>query len=508
MDGNENKYTSDSYYSEHGNVNQGNMDNAQVQQDNSWSAQVQQSDSQSAQAQQDSTWNEQAQSDIPQDAQTQNRGAWGAQAQYRQYEEPEKKKKEKKPRRKRDFHGVGAKLAKYVAVALVFGLVGGSAFAGSSYFFGRVIGNDSTSSAAKENVTLNKAATTTASSSDSTGNKEAAVVTDVSGIVDNVMPSIVAITNMSESQVQTWFGQMQNYESESAGSGIIVSQDSDYIYIATNNHVVADAKSLTVQFCDDSTVTAEVKGTDSSNDLAVVAVKISDVSSDTLKQIKMATIGDSDTLEAGQSAVAIGNALGYGQSVTTGVISALNREVSVTDDETGNTTTSELIQTDAAINPGNSGGALLNLNGEVIGINSVKYSDTSVEGMGYAIPINTASPIIEKLINREVVDANKTAYLGISGVDVSSSVAETYNMPEGIYIYQVVEGSAADKAGLAQGDIITAFDGTKVNSTAALEEQMQYYSAGTDVELTVQRLTNEQNGQYTEQKVTVTLGSK
>ena len=467
MDNNENRNTSDSYYS-YSYANQENGNDSQEQSDHSW----------------------------------------GAQAQYRQYEdESVKKKKEKKPRRKRDFHGFGTKIAKCVAIALVFGLVAGTAFEGSSYFFGKVLGKDqATAEITKQSPTLNKA--TAADTSATAKSGDAATVVDVSGIVSNVMPSIVAITNMSETQYQNWFGQTQNYESESAGSGIIVSQDDEYLYIATNNHVVADSNSITVQFSDDSTVTAEVKGTDSGDDLAVVAVKLSDIEQDTLEKIKVATIGDSDALNAGQSAIAIGNALGYGQSVTTGVISALNREVSVTDEDTGTSTTSELIQTDAAINPGNSGGALLNLNGEVIGINSIKYSDTSVEGMGYAIPINTASPIIEKLINREVVDDSQTAYLGISGVDVSSSVASTYNMPEGVYVYQVVKDSAADQAGLAQGDIITAFDGTKVGSTSELEEQMKYYAAGTQVEVTIQRLANQQNGEYTEQKITVTLGTK
>lgn len=444
--------------------------------------------------------------------------SWSAQAQYRNYEEPikeKKQKKEKKPRQKRNFDGLGAKLAKCVALALVFGLVSGTAFTGSSYFFGKVIRDDTTTSqTSKQTAMLNKTAGSNTSAGKSTtpasttSANTASTVTDVSGIAANVMPSIVAITNMSETQVQNWFGQVQNYQSKSAGSGIIVSEDAENLYIATNNHVVADSKSITVQFCDETTVTAEVKGTDAGDDLAVVAVKLSDIKSDTSGKIKVATIGNSDGLKAGQTAVAIGNALGYGQSVTTGVISAVNREVSVQDETTGASTTSKLIQTDAAINPGNSGGALLNLSGEVIGINSIKYSDTSVEGMGYAIPMNTASPLIEKLINREIVKSSDTAYLGISGVDVSSSVASTYHMPEGIYIYKVVDGSAAATAGLAKGDVITAFDGTKVSTTAELEEQMKYYSTGTKVDVTIQRLTNEKNGQYKEQKVSVTLGNK
>ena len=472
MDDNENKNTSDSYYS-YSYRNQDNMNNSQGQEDNSWSAQ----------------------------------------AQYRTYDEPineKKHKKEKKPRQQKNSNGMGAKIAKCVAIALVFGLVAGTAFAGSNYFFGNIVRDDKTiQHTAKENVTLNK--TTEKKSSDTksvASGSSASTVTDVSGIAANVMPSIVAITNMSEKQVQDWFGQVQNYQSKSAGSGIIVSQDSQNLYIATNNHVVADSKKITVQFCDMSTVTAEVKGTDAGDDLAVVAVKLTDIKSDTAGKIKVATVGNSDDLKAGQIAVAIGNALGYGQSVTTGVISAVNRDVSVSDETSGATTTSKLIQTDAAINPGNSGGALLNLNGEVIGINSIKYSDTSVEGMGYAIPINKASPIIEKLINREAVKSSDTAYLGISGVDVSSSVASTYNMPEGIYIYKVVDGSSAADAGLTKGDIITAFDGTKVNSTAELEEQMKYYANGTKVDVTIQRLDNGKDGKYKEQKVSVTLGSK
>jgi serine protease Do len=472
MDDNENKNTSDSYYS-YSYKNQDNMNNSQEQGDNSWSAQ----------------------------------------AQYRTYEEPineKKHKKEKKPRQPKKSNGIGAKLAKCVALALVFGLVGGTAFAGSNYFFGNIVRDDKhIQQTTKGTVTLNKTTEKSSSGTKNTTSKDAAsTVTDVSGIAANVMPSIVAITNMSEKQAQNWFGQLQNYQSKSAGSGIIVSQDSQNLYIATNNHVVADSKSITVQFCDMSTVTAEVKGTDAGDDLAVVAVKLSDIKSDTVGKIKVATVGNSDDIKAGQVAVAIGNALGYGQSVTTGVVSAVNRDVSVSDETTGATTTSKLIQTDAAINPGNSGGALLNLDGEVIGINSIKYSDTSVEGMGYAIPINKASPIIEKLINREVVKSSDTAYLGISGVDVSSSVASTYNMPEGIYIYKVVDGSAAADAGLAKGDIITAFDGTKVNSTAELEEQMKYYANGTKVDVTIQRLDNGKDGKYKEQKVSVTLGNK
>lgn len=412
----------------------------------------------------------------------------------------QKKKRKERVKKEHGKGGFGVKLAKCAAIALVFGLISGSVFAGTNQLLGTKWSN---AESTKTEASLNKSSGDTVKAAN-TSSTAVTDLTDVSDIVDNVMPSIVAITNMSEKQVSTWYGYTASQPQESCGSGIIVSQDDQYIYVATNNHVVSGAQSITVQFSDDSTVAAEVKGTDAGSDLAVVAVPISDISADTLSTIKVATLGNSDDLSVGQAAIAIGNALGYGQSVTTGVISALNREVSVENDD-GTTTTNELIQTDAAINPGNSGGALLNAKGEVIGISSVKYSDTSVEGMGYAIPINTASPIIEKLINREQVDESRSAYLGISGVDVSSTVAQTYNMPEGIYLYQVKEGSPAEQAGLQAGDIITSFDGSKVSSTTELNDAIKYCAAGDSVEVVFERQVN---GQYQEQTITVTLGQK
>ena len=386
-------------------------------------------------------------------------------------------------------------LVKCVIFAIVFGLVAGGVFQGVTHIGGKngTIGN-STNATINNNVTLDPTAVSTA-----------VTVTDVSDIVDNVMPAIVAITSMSQVEYYNWFGQSQSYEGESAGSGFIVAEDDANLYIVTNNHVVQSATSLTVSFVDNETVTAVVKGTDPSSDLAVVSVSKADMPSETLANIKIATLGDSDSLRVGASAVAIGNALGYGQSVTTGVISALNREVTTTDSSTGTSITNELIQTDAAINPGNSGGALLNMNGEVIGINSVKYSDTSVEGMGYAIPINTAEPIINELITREKVSEAKSAYLGISGVDVTSELSQTYNMPEGVYIAQVASGSAAQKAGLQVGDIITKFDGKTIHSMETLKELLTYYEAGTTVDIVVQYADR---GGYVEETVSVTLGSK
>lgn len=406
---------------------------------------------------------------------------------------PEKKKKERKP------GGFGKQLAKCAALALVFGLVAGGVMTGVNYASGKVLG---TTNAGNVQASLTTGDDSTVQP---TAISSSYVATDVSDIVDEVMPSIVAITNVSQTEYQSFWGQSKTYESTSCGSGIIVSQDKEYLYVATNNHVVEGANSLTVTFANDDTVSAEIKGTDPSTDLAVVKVALSSIKDDTMSAIKVATLGSSDTLKVGESCIAIGNALGYGQSVTTGVISALNREVSVSDSSSSTNYTAELIQTDAAINPGNSGGALLNTAGEVIGINSVKYSDTSVEGIGYAIPMDTAKPIIEELITKEKVDESNSAYLGIAGVDVTSDVAKTYNMPTGVYVAQVMEGAAAEQAGIQKGDIITKFDGKDVTSMEELSSNMQYYAAGTTVDVVIERSSN---GQYEEQTISVTLGKK
>ena len=406
---------------------------------------------------------------------------------------PEKKKKERK------LGGFGKQLAKCAALALVFGLVAGGVMTGVNYASGKVLG---TTNAGNVQASLTTGDDSTVQP---TAISSSYVATDVSDIVDEVMPSIVAITNVSQTEYQSFWGQSKTYESTSCGSGIIVSQDKEYLYVATNNHVVEGANSLTVTFANDDTVSAEIKGTDPSTDLAVVKVALSSIKDDTMSAIKVATLGSSDTLKVGESCIAIGNALGYGQSVTTGVISALNREVSVSDSSSSTNYTAELIQTDAAINPGNSGGALLNTAGEVIGINSVKYSDTSVEGIGYAIPMDTAKPIIEELITNEKVDESNSAYLGIAGVDVTSDVAKTYNMPTGVYVAQVMEGAAAEQAGIQKGDIITKFDGKDVTSMEKLSYNMQYYAAGTTVDVVIERSSN---GQYEEQTISVTLGKK
>ena len=325
-----------------------------------------------------------------------------------------------------------------------------------------------------------------------------AVVTDVTEVVKTAMPCVVSITNLYTDT--DWYG--ESTQEEASGSGIIVGETDDELLIVTNYHVIEGCDELSVQFIDDSEVLAYVKGTDSDNDLAVITVFLEDIEEKTKEQIAIATLGDSDALQVGEPAIAIGNSLGYGQSVTTGVISALNREIVIDDN------TSYLIQTDAAINPGNSGGALLNVKGEVIGINSNKIANYVIEGMGYAIPITTAKPIIEELMQHETrkkVSDSERSFLGISGTDVTSDVSETYDMPKGVYVAQVLENSAAESAGLLKGDIITAFDGDTISSMSQLQGILEYYAAGSAVELTIMR---HEAGSYQEQKVTVTLGAK
>ena len=427
---------------------------------------------------------------------SQQNNGYNTQQTYNPYQQPVGGKKPKKARTRKG--GFGATLGKCAAIALVFGLVAGGTFTGVNYAGSKVLGinnESSTESKSSSNSSTNVNQTSTGSAQD---------LTDVSAIAQEAMPSIVAITNTGTVSYQTFWGTQQQ-ESQSAGSGIIIKQDKKYLYIATNNHVVANAESLTVQFCDNETVSCEVKGTDAADDLAVVKVALSSIKADTLKQIKVASVNDSDELTVGQGVIAIGNALGYGQSVTNGIISALGRSVSVQDETTGKTVTNNnMIQTNAAINPGNSGGALLNAQGEVIGINSAKYSDTSVEGFGYAIPMSDAMPIINQLIEREKVDESQKAFLGIQGQDISSDVAQAYNMPEGVYVYQVVSGSAAENAGIRQGDIITEFDGQSVSTMSQLKELMTYYKSGQKVKVKLERLGNG----YEEQTVEVTLLSQ
>ena len=387
------------------------------------------------------------------------------------------------------------KPVKLVCAGVAFGLVASVTFQTGNYVGTKVFGTTTTNGKnAKTAQTVDGAKLTTSSSSTGTS--------DVATIAKNAMPSIVSITNMSVQEVQSFFGGTQQQESTSVGSGIIIGQTDSELLILTNNHVVEGNEKLTVSFVDNESVEANVKGTDSTKDLAVVAVKISDVKDSTMDEIAVATMGDSSKLEVGEQVVAIGNALGYGQSVTSGIVSATERTL---DGYEGGT----LIQTDAAINPGNSGGALLNSNGEVIGINTAKVATDSVEGMGYAIPISDASDTIQNLMNQETktkVSEAEQGYLGIQGVDVSDESAKMYNMPTGVYISDVVKNGGAQQAGLTKGSVITGLEGTTISDMNSLKEQLQYYRVGDKVKVTVQVPGN--NGEYTEKTVEVTLGSK
>ena len=397
---------------------------------------------------------------------------------------PQKDPKTSKPKK-----GYMKKVALVVGAAVLFGAVGGVTMQGTSYLTGKLLGKNTKSTVGTTKTVSNAKLTTSTST----------VTSDVSDIVENTLPSIVSITNMSVQEVQNFFGGISQQESESAGSGIIISQNDSELLVVTNNHVVEGSDTLTVTFNDGNSVEAQIKGTDSARDLAVVAVPLDKISDDTMNAIKVATLGDSDSLKVGEPAIAIGNALGYGQSVTTGIVSATGRTIDGFD--------GEYIQTDAAINPGNSGGALLNANGEVIGINSAKINSSAVEGMGFAIPISDASDVIQNLMNKETrskVSDEERGYLGIKGYDVSEEGAQMYNMPTGVYVKEVMSGGGSEKAGITKGSIITGFEGSSISGMSSLQEQLQYYKAGEEVTLTVQ--IPDKNGEYTEKDIKVTLG--
>ena len=412
-----------------------------------------------------------------------------------------------------------------IALAVIFGLVAAVVFQAANLAADRFLNTGKSSVQIKTTDSVDLQETT---SDDSTADK---VLPDsengtVAAVAQASMPSVVAITTVSVQEIPSFFGySSRQYKSASTGSGIIVGDNDDELLIATNNHVVDGATTLSVCFIGDDVanaetetvnagdngdlnvedaVSAKIKGTDADNDLAVVAVKKSDIPEDTLNQIKIAQIGSSDDLTVGQQVVAIGNALGYGQSVTSGWISALNRTIS-TDDGTNST---GLIQTDAAINPGNSGGALLNMKGELIGINSAKYADSAVEGMGYAIPISKAKPILEELMNRETrekVDDSKKGYLGVSLANLTTEAIEMYNMPTGAFVRNVEDDSPAQEAGICKGDIIVKFDGQKVSDGDDLLDKLQYYKSGEKIEAVIARATN---GEYEENTVELTLGTR
>lgn len=443
----------------------------------------------------------------------------------------------KKPRKKRDFsgnNGFGKKAATAVALAVIFGLVAGAVFQGVNIAADKYRGNDSSTTIGKTETVTGTEDSTADSSSDSSVKDIVAESGTVAGVAQATMSSVVAITSVSVQEIPSFFGYgTRQYQSAGSGSGIIVGENDSELLIATNNHVVSGATTLTVCFAGsdvvgaeeetqamasgdgigfgsdgdvdvDNAVSAKIKGTDEENDLAVVAVEKSDIPDETMDEIKIAQLGSSDDLVVGEQVVAIGNALGYGQSVTSGWVSALNRSISTEDGEA-----SGLIQTDAAINPGNSGGALLNMNGEVIGINAAKYADSQVEGMGYAIPISKAEPILEELMNREtrdkVEDSSKVGYMGVKAADLTTEAIQMYNMPAGAFLTEVTEGGAADNAGIKKGDIIVKLDGQKVSGKDDLIDKLQYYEAGETIEVVISRANS---GEYKEQTVEVTLGSK
>lgn len=453
----------------------------------------------------------------------------GQQPRYEHYQFHEEQRTVLKPSgpsgHRRNQNSFQKKAGATIALAVIFGLVAAVVFQAANFAADRFLntGKSSVQIKTTDSVDLQETA-----SDDSTADK---VLSDsengtVAAVAQASMPSVVAITTVSVQEIPSFFGYSSHqYKSASTGSGIIVGDNDDELLIATNNHVVDGATTLSVCFIGDDVanaetetvnagdngdlnvedaVSAKIKGTNADNDLAVVAVKKSDIPEDTLNQIKIAQIGSSDDLAVGQQVVAIGNALGYGQSVTSGWISALNRTIS-TDDGTNST---GLIQTDAAINPGNSGGALLNMKGELIGINSAKYADSAVEGMGYAIPISKAKPILEELMNRETrekVDSSKKGYLGVSLANLTTEAIEMYNMPTGAFVRSVEDDSPAQEAGICKGDIIVKFDGQKVSDGDDLLDKLQYYKSGEKIEAVIARATN---GEYEENTIELTLGTR
>ena len=446
----------------------------------------------------------------------------------------------KKPHKPKTAHGggnggFGKKAATAVALAVIFGLVAGAVFQGVNIAADKYRDNNSSSTQiGKTETVTGTEESTDGSSTESSVKSIVAESGTVAGVAQATMSSIVAITSVSVQEIPSFFGYgTRQYQSAGSGSGIIVGENDSELLIATNNHVVSGATTLTVCFAGgdvvgaeeetqamasgdsitdssdssvdvNNAVSAKIKGTDEENDLAVIAVEKSDIPEETMNEIKIAQMGSSDDLVVGEQVVAIGNALGYGQSVTSGWVSALNRTISTEDGDT-----SGLIQTDAAINPGNSGGALLNMKGEVIGINAAKYAHSQVEGMGYAIPISKAEPILEELMNREtrdkIEDTSKVGYMGIKAADLTTEAIQMYNMPAGAFLTEVTPGGAADKAGIKKGDIVVKLDGQKVSGKNDLVDKLQYYESGETVEVVIARANN---GEYKEETVEVTLGSK
>lgn len=404
---------------------------------------------------------------------------------YTYYQSQEPIKPTQKPRKSMR----AGKAFVVIVLVIVFGVVAGVASQGANgiaNYFSKNFGN-----ADKGNVKVDSTQIST--------NSGTTVKSSVADVAESVMPSVVSITNMSIQEVQNYFwGGVTQYESQSSGSGIIIAQNDSELLIVTNNHVVEGSKTLTVSFIDGENVQAQIKGTDSDMDLAIISIPLKEIKDDTLKQIMTATLGDSDALRVGEPTIAIGNALGYGQSVTTGIVSALNRTIKDFD--------GKLIQTDAAINPGNSGGALLNANGEVIGINTAKVSADAVEGMGYAIPISDVADVLNELMNKQTrtkVPESQRGVIGIKGVTVDAEVAQWYKMPEGVYVSEIIKGSGAETADLPVGCVITKIDGNSVDTMEELQEELQYYRAGETVEFTLEVASR---GGYKEESIKIKLG--
>lgn len=396
------------------------------------------------------------------------------------------------------------KAAGITAAAVLFGAVSGGVMTGVSLVGAKMTGLYAQSQSSESAAETEAAAPAVTIPQTTTGQASSVAATaDVSAIAEAAMPSIVAINDTMTVQQRDFFGMPQTYQAQSSGSGIIVGQNDTELLIATNNHVVDGATDLKVTFVDNKDVAAAVKGTDSASDLAIVAVQLSDIPADTMSKIKVATIGNSDDIKVGQQVIAIGNALGYGQSLTVGYVSALDREIT---GEDGVSRT--FIQTDAAINPGNSGGALLDTNGNLIGINAAKTASTEVEGMGFAIPISKAQEILNTLMTKKTriaVEEDAQGYLGIQGTNIDANASKEYGMPIGVYVYKILEGGAAAQSGLKEKDIITKFDGQSVTSMEELKQMLTYYEGGSTVSLTVQSLVN---GAYVEHEVEITLGTR
>lgn len=462
-----------------------------MNQNQSWQNNANQNQSWNHQADRNQSWQSQA---------NQGTGPATGQRHYGTYQfTPDKSAK---PPKKEKSHGTGKKFLVTVGLAMVFGIVAGGVMFGVNALGNHLTGQDET-----PQTQIQVPSTETPETKLPQSEAVSASVSDqytVSEVASICMPSVVSITNASVKTVQDFFGGVQQYPIESTGSGIIVGQNEKELLIATNNHVVEGADTITVAFSDDAVYEAQIKGNAADSDLAVIAVKLEDMSEETLGSIKVVTLGDSDSLQIGEQVVAIGNALGYGQSVTSGWVSAVNREMV---DSDGNST-GKLIQTDAAINPGNSGGALLNMRGELIGINSAKAAATEVEGMGYAIPIATAQPILDELMNRETrykADEDKAAYIGVTCMSVESEASKMYGIPTGAFVDSVEEGGPAEAAGIKKGDIIVKFDGITITGSTELVSKLEYYEAGETVDVVISRA---ENGEYKEQTVSVTLGKR